>query len=572
MLASLIVLLAPVVGLAAEPDSAPESTTEAERILVDVLEQSTTLLAERDEQAHYVALALTDLEEVELTARSGTIAASSRDHERYLDVDVRVGTPELDSTHPLRGFSSLEADDRWQVRVPLVDGPALRHAVWTELDARYRKAAERIVIIRANRAVKIEEEDPSPDFEPRAPVVDRHEIPELVVDVEAWEAILAEVSEHLEASPVVHRASAQLTGERVVKTFVDTEGTRLVHGRTHVRLSLSAQTTAEDGDRIAVHESIDLHGTDGLPGREELIALADAEVEELVALAEAPRGTPYSGPVVLAGRAAAVFFHEVFGHRVEGHRQKSEDEGKTFAEQVGRPILPDFIDVYDDPTLSRMAGVDLNGHYAYDDEGVPAARAVLVEDGVFTGFLMGRSPIARYPSSNGHGRRSVGNAPTSRMGNTIIEARDPVDQATLRQMLLHEIRALDLDYGYIVDEIDGGFTQTGRVTPNAFNVRATATWRVHADGRPDELVRGIDLVGTPLVAFGTLMAASEEVEVFNGTCGAESGWVPVSAVAPSLLFQNLEFQLKERGQERPPLLPRPDVADGATMTGEEVVR
>src|SRR5690606_30324573 len=104
---------------------------------------------------------------------------------------------------------------------------------------------------------------------------------------------------------------------------------------------------------------------------------------------------------------------------------------------------------------------------------------------------------------------------------------------------------------------------TGRTMPNAFNVRANTTWRVFADGRPDELVRGIDLVGTPFVAFGNLVATGDDPQVFNGVCGAESGWVPVSAVAPSLLFSKLEFQLKEKGQERPPLLPKPRTDDGA---------
>jgi chemotaxis protein histidine kinase CheA len=101
------------------------------------------------------------------------------------------------------------------------------------------------------------------------------------------------------------------------------------------------------------------------------------------------------------------------------------------------------------------------------------------------------------------------------------------------------------------------------------DVRASTTWRVYADGRPDELVRGIDLVGTPLVAFDNLIAAGDDPMVFNGTCGAESGWVPVSAVAPSILFRRLEFQLKEKGQDRPPLLAKPGLPeDGSSMTEE----
>ena len=242
-------------------------------------------------------------------------------------------------------------------------------------------------------------------------------------------------------------------------------------------------------------------------------------------------------------------------------------EGKTFLEYLGRPILPDYISVYDDPSIERLHGVDLNGFYLYDSEGSPTQRASLVERGVFGGFLMGRSPIEGFESTNGHGRRSTGSPPQARMGNTIVVAHETQTFEALRARLVTEVRSQGLEYGYLVDDIRGGFTLTGRITPNAFNVRASTTWRVFADGRPDELVRGIDLVGTPLVAFGSLLAAGDTPEVFNGTCGAESGWVPVSAVAPPLLFEKLEFQLKEKGSERPPLLDKPLVEPNTAQVG-----
>ena len=253
---------------------------------------------------------------------------------------------------------------------------------------------------------------------------------------------------------------------------------------------------------------------------------------------------------------------------MEGHRQKSDYEGKTFADHIDQSILPDFIDVFDDPTVARHGNVDLNGYYHFDDEGVPAQRATLVERGRFKGFLMGRSPIKGFEHSNGHGRRMTGYAPVSRMGNTIIQASKTQTESQLRRALIREIKQQKLPYGYIIEDIDGGFTMTGRVTPNAFNVRANTTWRVYADGRPDELVRGIDLVGTPMVAFKSILAAGDDTAVFNGHCGAESGYVPVSAVAPSVLLKRLEFQRKEKGSDRPPLLPKPSLKDGQSDAAE----
>jgi len=535
--------------------AAPSST---EVLLAEELDRATEALEDAEEPPHYIALTASDWHEVTLRARDGTLAYEAEERSRYLDVDLRVGTPELDTTHPLRGFSSLDGDDRNALQVPLDDGPAMRHAVWRELDGRYRDAAERIVVLRANQRVKVEEEDPAPDFQPMTQGhVDRQEVPTLDVSAAGWSGALVAASERLEASADVVSATVALQGSRVVYTMVDTEGARLQHGRRHARLSITVQGVADDGDEVTVFRARDVHDPDRLPSADELLTWSDDALTDLRARLAAPRGEPYSGPVLLEGQAAGVFFHEVMGHRVEGHRQKRDNEGKTFADHVGKEVLPEWIDVVDDPTIAELAGEQLNGHYAYDDEGIPGQPAVLVDDGIFRGFLMSRSPLEAFPESNGHGRRSTGRQPLARMGNTVVTAARTTSRDQLRQQLLTEVRAQGLDYGYIVDEIAGGFTMTGRVMPNAFNVRASTTYRVYADGRPDELIRGIDLVGTPFVAFANLIAAGDDPAVFNGTCGAESGWVPVSAVAPSLLFRKLEFQLKEKGEDRPPLLPKP---------------
>jgi TldD protein len=570
-------------ALAAEPAPSPVET-----LLVDELDRAMAALADADERPHYVALTITDEEQVTLAATLGTVDVQRHDVDRYLDIDMRVGTADLDSTHPLRGFSAMDGDDRSPLQVPLGEGEALRHAVWRELDGRYRDGAERIVLLRANRNVKVEEEDPAPDFQPlEHGAVSRAEVPPLTVNEEAWLPHLVAASARIEEASYVVSGSIRLVGDRQVTTMVDTEGARLAHGRRHYRLSMQLRGVADNGDDVDVFRSLDVHDPERLPDPAETLAWADEALTELKARLEAPRADPYSGPVILSGRAAGVFFHEVMGHRVEGHRQKRDTEGKTFADSVGKPVLPAWIDVVDDPTLAESAGHQLNGHYRYDDEGIAAAPAVLVDDGLFQGFLMSRSPIPGFEASNGHGRRSQGRSPVARMGNTMVRAEKLLSDDELRGLLRKELKEQGLEYGYMVDEIDGGFTMTGRVMPNAFNVRAANTWRIYADGRPDERVRGLDLVGTPFVAFGNLLAAGGEYQVFNGVCGAESGWVPVSAVAPSLLFSTLEFQLKEKGDDRPPLIPRPvlkrggdtstrdpEVHDGLALGGaaEEVAR
>jgi len=87
-------------------------------------------------------------------------------------------------------------------------------------------------------------------------------------------------------------------------------------------------------------------------------------------------------------------------------------------------------------------------------------------------------------------------------------------------------------------------------------------YRIYPDGRPDELVRGTDIVGTPLASFAKILATGDKPEVFNGYCGAESGNVPVSAVSPSILVSEIEIEKKAKSNDRPPLLPEPTGMEG----------
>jgi predicted Zn-dependent protease len=318
---------------------------------------------------------------------------------------------------------------------------------------------------------------------------------------------------------------------------------------------ISART--EDGMDLERSQTYDSDRLQELPDEERVLADMERSLAELKALASAPLVEPYTGPAIIRNRAAGVYFHEILGHRLEGHRQKIESEGQTFTKMVGKPVTAPFLTVTDDPTLSRYRGQFLRGHYRFDDEGVPAARALLVENGVLKGFLLSRVPIRDFPSSNGHGRRSFGRDVTPRMGNLIVEASRAVPSEELRRLLMEEARRQGKPYGLLFEDITGGFTATSRGAPQSFKVLPLLVYRVYPDGRPDEAVRGVDIVGTPLTAFTKIVAAGDDPLAFNGTCGAESGWVPVAAVSPSLLVSELEVEKKAKSSEKPPILPPP---------------
>jgi len=278
---------------------------------------------------------------------------------------------------------------------------------------------------------------------------------------------------------------------------------------------------------------------------------------DLKALRAAPVAEPYEGPALLSGRAAAVFFHEVLGHRLEGQRQRGEEEGQTFTKKINQAVLPNFLSVYDDPTLHNLNGVLLAGSYSHDDEGVHAERVALIQNGILKNFLTSRMPIANFARSNGHGRSQPGFLPTGRQGNLIVTSTKTVKDAEMRAHLLAEVKAQNKPYGLYFEDVEGGFTLTLREEPQTFQVLPVIVWRVYADGRPDQLVRGVDIVGTPLAALNGILVTSDTTQVFNGVCGAESGNVPVSAAAPAMLFSKLEVQKRAAGRERPPILPAP---------------
>jgi predicted Zn-dependent protease len=252
-----------------------------------------------------------------------------------------------------------------------------------------------------------------------------------------------------------------------------------------------------------------------------------------------------------------VFFHEVLGHRVEGQRQRGRDEGQTFAKKVNEQVMPEFLSVADDPTIRSLGGMELSGWYRYDDEGMPAERVEVVKDGVLKNFLMGRMPIKNFSHSNGHGRSQAGMMPVGRQGNLIVTSSKTMSDEQLRARFVEEIKKQGKPYGLYFQDIQGGFTLTSRSLPQAFQVLPVMVWRVYADGRPDELVRGVDIVGTPLTVLARIAATGDKSSVFNGICGAESGSVPVAAASPAILFSEMEVQKRKYGDERPPILPPP---------------
>lgn len=511
-----------------------------------------------DPPPYLIAYQVYDLQQTQIMAQYGALQNSEMGNVRLLDVDVRVGDYQLDNTHRVGGGGGYAGGGG---AIPISsenDLDALKSTIWMVTDQKYRAAQERLIQIKANQAVKVEEEDKSADLSRETPQTAMLPTPSLgKIERGEWEKKVKTWSAIFNKYPEILSSNVTFSADNTTKYLVNSEGTAVQHGSIRSRLAIYARTKAEDGMELQRYEAFDAFTPDKLPNEAVVVAAIEKMAKDLLDLRKAPVVEPYTGPAILSGRASGVFFHEIFGHRIEGHRQKEEDSGQTFTKQVGKPILPEFISVYDDPTLKQHTSIDLNGYYQFDDEGVKAQRVPVVENGVLKNFLMSRSPIKGFATSNGHGRKQPGMRAVGRQGNLVVQVSQTVPEAKLRELLIAECQKQGKPFGLIFKDISGGFTTTGRSAPQAFQVTPVMVYRVYADGRPDELVRGVDLIGTPLTSFSKIVAASDSTEVFNGVCGAESGWVPVSAVSPSILTTQIEVQKKPKSNERLPILPPP---------------
>ena len=547
-----------LVPIAYSPLLAQQATSDP---VVDIMQQelsrSFKYLKKAPAPPYFLSYQLTDNRAIQISASFGALT-NSQDHvTRLLDIDLRVGDPTLDNTHPVRSEGRMDFEFPNKDAMPIEDGEdALRVSIWQETEKKYRRAVQQFEQVKANVQVKVAQEDRSKDFSQEPVESYREPIGTLKFDSAVWENRLRKATVPFSQHREIVEGEASVSAELETRRYVNTDGSKVLMSSPFYRVTITATAKADDGMLLPLHQTYMSFRPDGLPDDATLERDVAQMVKTLLALHDAPMADPYTGPAILSGRSSAVFFHEIFGHRIEGQRQKNEDEAQTFKKRVNQSVLPDFLSVYSDPTVRQIAGTELVGYYPYDDEGVKAHRLTVVDHGILKTFLMSRTPIQGFDHSNGHGRRQQGYKVVARQSNLIVESSKQVSRAELKKLLIEQIKAANKPYGLVFDDIEGGFTFTQRILPNAFNVRPTVVYRVYPDGK-EELVRGVDLIGTPLIAFSKIIATDDNIAVFNGVCGAESGWVPVSASSPGLLVSQMEVQRKEKSQERAPLLPPP---------------
>jgi len=537
-------------------------------ILSDELMREMNEFKKLPQPPYYISYRVDDEHEIQMEASLGVLVSSTDKHSRSLRTQVRMGSYKLDNTHELRS-SSYDYSYNREINLPVENqADAIRQALWKSTDDEYKKAVVNFGKVEGNVAVMIEEEDRSDDFSSEIaevfyePPVDPSAV---AMSASAWEDKLVAFSALFLENKDIYLGKATMVFQVIRRYFVSSEGAKIVQNLTYTRLFIQGEVKADDGMTLPLYLSYFAFEPQYLPADEKIREDIRKMIEKLSLLRKAPVVEPYTGPAILSGEAAGVFFHEIFGHRVEGHRQKSEYEGQTFKKKVNQKVISEDISVYFDPQLRNYKGYDLNGYYKFDDEGVKGQKVDVIISGTLKEFLMSRSPIAGFSKSNGHGRAADQYHPVSRQSNMIITVSKNYSTADLRKMLIDECVKQKLEYGYLFEEVRGGFTMTGRFMPNSFNVIPLLVYRIYVDGRPDEIVRGVDLVGTPLSMFSQIKTGGGDLGLFTGYCGAESGSVPVSSVSPAVFVKQIEMQKKSKDQTRPFILPRPEKEQNKTF-------
>jgi predicted Zn-dependent protease len=477
-------------------------------------------------------------------------------------VDVHVGNYNYDNTPSGPEFFQVpdyyDRVSRELAEAPIEDdSDALRQRLWLLSDARYKQALDALNSKKGEQINKVEEKDRPDDFSREEPTTSIFTVKSIDIDADSWKETLKELSAKFKAHPEILASKVTLSASLRNQFLINSEGSKLQLSDLYYTLSVTADSRCEDGMSVTNLRTWKASSSEQLPSAIDLDLAVDTLISELLHLRTAPAAEPYSGPAIIVNEAAGVFFHEALGHRLEGHRLRNEQEGHTFKGKVGQEVIPTFLSVVDDPSLTEFNNVPLYGHYMFDQEMVKAQRVSLVENGVLKNFLMSRLPVKDFPSSNGHGRADVFSKPVSRMGNLIVSTNEPQKFEDLVDRFVSECRTQGKEYGLIFEVLNSGETNTSGFGIQSLRCQPVIVRRMYvADGRM-ELIRGVELIGTPLNILEAVIAAGDDPAVFNGTCGAESGSVPVSAVSPSILISKIEIQKSTQKSRRPPILPPP---------------
>jgi TldD protein len=532
--------------------------------LLEILEQELNYqfnaLQKEKNPPYYMSFRVSDKSFVRISSTNGSITDFSEDKMKLFSPVIRVGDYNFDNTHTGENSMPLMDGDAFGCRLPEENDPNLvKYKIWETNNEYYRNVVDEYLdkrekndTVKDKKSKDFSAQIPEKYFEPK-PTKD-----EYFYDEDLWKTKLNRYTSVFQNIPEIFIARSEFNMRIDRQYFLSTNGTSIVENKFLCSLGIFIMGRSSTGEFIPYSNVYYAFTSDGLPNDSIIIKNLVGVRDKLINLSYAPKAEPYTGPAILSPEATGVFFHEILGHRIEGHRMGLPYNSKTFKDKINKLVLNKDISVYSDPTLNNYNGQDLIGYYKYDDQGVRSQRVENISNGVLKEFLMSRKPVLSFNLSNGHGRGDIYSSPVARQSNLFVTTSNPKSFSYLKKKLIKECKKQGVEYGYYFKTVSGGYTNTMNFRPDFFNIIPLEVYRIYVDGRPNELVRGVNLIGTPLTIFSEIIAAGDQTGIFSGICGAESGQIPVTAIAPATLIRKIETQNQFVFKPEWPILPDPE--------------
>ena len=575
----MMLALAAATGLGEPPEKDPIL-----RSMLDELQRIRMLQISSLDRTYYAEYTLEDASMFSIGASLGALYSPSRNRLRIPRVQLRLGSPKLDNTnYVLSDYAGARADEAWPLDN---DYNVLRQAWWLATDRIYKAATQ--VIARKRTAMQaVTQTEVLNDFAKAEPHRWTPEIKPRGVDEKLWTERVRRLSTLFRKYPELANSEVSYASTVSTVRYMNSEGSIQRYPDDLDHLHITATAMAADGTELRDGWTFLRTNRVALPGDSELEAAALAVATNLEQLLKAPMGEDYTGPVLFEGVASAQMFAQLLGNNLGLTRTPVSEQGRSlpilaseFEGRQGVRVLPEWMDVVDDPSQESFSGQTLVGHYDVDMEGVTASTVPVIEKGVLKNFLLTRQPMKGFEGSNGHARLpGMFGAKTARMSNLFVKASGAVPEAALKQKLIEMCKQRGKPYGMLVRKLD----YPTEAAPGEIRRMATAAarsgngggrmfstpvllYRVYPDGR-EELVRGVRFKALAARTLKDLVAAADRPAVFsymdNGALLAVSGAsgtvTACSVIAPSVLLDDVDMERNREEIATPPLVPAPPV-------------
>ncbi|MCB9745838.1 MAG: hypothetical protein H6741_06375 [Alphaproteobacteria bacterium] len=570
----LALLLAPP-ALAQEPAAEPgpfpwsgQSAGERERMAREALQAEldrslTELALPGETPPWFVAYDLVDGSYYTAFAELGALMQDDLDAHRILRVEVRTGDANFDSAN-FEAFG--EPDGVVSLGVPdEADVTALRHFAWLGTDRAYKQAVEQLSRKQAALAGLPDEDKPQRAMNPVEPVVTPPAEPRPVQPERVREAVVR-LSGALADYPELEGAQAAGRDWQGTRLLMSSEGMVVSQATGLAVIRVEATLRLEDGTRLRDGRWWVADSAGELPPVEEMEAEVREMADWLLSLQDAPVLDEYLGPVLFEAPASVELFRQLAAAELVGTPPAQEGPDLFGAVQrrratgrVGRRLLPEGWTLTDDPTLAEAVG-----DYAYDHEGVPAQRVVLIEDGVVQRLLHSRVPAGPADQSTGHGR-SLGSGRREALPAVVrVEPARPRSERALHRKALRMAAQTGRDEVLVIRRLEPpAMTEdfdvffTGEGPPPGL----TPPYEAYLLGSDGQLtpVRGASFSGVDRRVMRDIVMAGE-VSDFVGVLDSNPGparfhvgavgGMPASWAAPPILISELELNGDKGGEPR----------------------